>query len=126
MSRLTKEKYLRIRNATVNIIKHLSAEDCNIQNDSDSSPLKWQLGHTTWFYEDFVLCKYLKGYNYYNKNWLQLFNSYYENKGDKLKKIYRNYYIKYVFMYSCIICIKKNIRRGNNVKAHSSYRPKIK
>lgn len=83
------EKFIKRRNATINLIKHLSEEDCLVQYDKDSSPIKWQLGHTTWFFEDFILCKYFKDYKYFNQNYLQLFNSYYENKGKKIKKIHR-------------------------------------
>lgn len=43
------EKYLRIRNHSVEICKPLEIEDFVVQPIVDVSPPKWHLGHTTWF-----------------------------------------------------------------------------
>ncbi|MBB3701507.1 ergothioneine biosynthesis protein EgtB [Flammeovirga yaeyamensis] len=49
--------------------------------------MKWQLGHTTWFFETFLLTKYLDGYECFDQQFSYLFNSYYNNVG---KRIARN------------------------------------
>lgn len=83
-------KYIDVRKASIKLIKYLSVEDCMIQCNPDSSPIKWQLGHTTWFFESFVLLKYYKNYKPFNLALHQIFNSYYESKGKKIHKLKRN------------------------------------
>jgi ergothioneine biosynthesis protein EgtB len=58
-------------------------EDYVIQSMPDVSPAKWHLGHTTWFFETFLLQKYLPGYKTYNQIYGYLFNSYYETIGER-------------------------------------------
>ncbi len=48
----------------------------------DVSPTKWHLAHTTWFFETFVLKKWLPGYQSENPDYAFLFNSYYNAAGD--------------------------------------------
>jgi hypothetical protein len=44
---------------------------------SRSSPVKWHQGHTTWFFETFVLRPFLPGYKPFREEFHRLFNSYY-------------------------------------------------
>src|SRR5690606_19824233 len=44
------------------------------------SPAKWHLGHTTWFFERFVLGRD-SGYRPIEPDWHFIFNSYYETVG---------------------------------------------
>jgi ergothioneine biosynthesis protein EgtB len=48
----------------------------------DVSPTKWHLAHTTWFFETFVLKKWLPGYQSEIPEYPYLFNSYYNAAGD--------------------------------------------
>lgn len=48
----------------------------------DVSPTKWHLAHTTWFFETFILKKWIPGYQSENPDYAYLFNSYYNAAGD--------------------------------------------
>src|SRR5213075_1000117 len=47
----------------------------------DVSPAKWHLAHTTWFFETFILKKWLPGYRDAVPEYAYLFNSYYNAAG---------------------------------------------
>ncbi len=48
----------------------------------DVSPTKWHLAHTTWFFETFILKKFIAGYQSTIPEYAYLFNSYYNAAGD--------------------------------------------
>jgi ergothioneine biosynthesis protein EgtB len=48
----------------------------------DVSPTKWHLAHTTWFFETFILKKFLARYRAEIPQYAYLFNSYYNAAGD--------------------------------------------
>ena len=48
----------------------------------DVSPIKWHLAHTTWFFETFILKKFVPGYRAEIPEYAYLFNSYYNAAGD--------------------------------------------
>ena len=50
---------------------------------ADVSPTKWHRGHTTWFFEAFLLNPYLVGYRRFHVAFDYLFNSYYEEVGQR-------------------------------------------
>jgi ergothioneine biosynthesis protein EgtB len=77
------EHYLAVRDLTLALAAPLSAEDCAIQSMPDASPVKWHLGHTTWFFETFVLRPHLSGYREFDVAYRVLFNSYYNAVGEK-------------------------------------------
>ncbi|MDI1252232.1 ergothioneine biosynthesis protein EgtB [Thermomonas sp.] len=58
----------------------LSPEDATVQSMDDTSPSKWHLAHTTWFFEQFVLGM-RDGYRVVHDDWDYLFNSYYNSVG---------------------------------------------
>ncbi len=66
------------------ICSHLETEDYVVQPVEYVSPPKWHLGHTTWFFEEFVLKKYAPGHQLYDFNTAYVFNSYYESVGEKV------------------------------------------
>jgi hypothetical protein len=72
-----------VRAATVLLAAPLSAEDCALQSMPDASPIKWHLAHTTWFFETFVLERFIRGYRHFDPTYRVLFNSYYNAVGDK-------------------------------------------
>ncbi|MBE7641021.1 ergothioneine biosynthesis protein EgtB [Salegentibacter sp. BLCTC] len=66
------------------ICSFLETEDYVVQPIENVSPPKWHLGHTTWFFEEFVLKPHLKNYQLFDKHSAYVFNSYYESVGDKV------------------------------------------
>ncbi|HVU56909.1 MAG TPA: ergothioneine biosynthesis protein EgtB [Puia sp.] len=78
------EQYRTIRQASETICRPLRTEDYVVQPIVDVSPPKWHLGHTTWFWETFVLMKYDLAYKVYNPDYNYVFNSYYETVGARV------------------------------------------
>ena len=72
-----------VRAATMQLAAPLSAEDCALQSMPDASPVKWHLAHTTWFFETFVLERFIRDYRHFDPRYRVLFNSYYNAVGDK-------------------------------------------
>jgi len=77
-------KFKTTRNATEEICKPLEIEDYSVQPIVDVSPPKWHLAHSTWFFEQFVLKAFKKGYTVFNDDFAYLFNSYYNNAGERV------------------------------------------
>lgn len=75
-----RQRFERVRQATLALVAPLSAEDLMVQSMPDASPGKWHLAHTTWFFEQFVLSR-RPGYVPRNAAWMVLFNSYYQSVG---------------------------------------------
>ncbi|WGQ10448.1 ergothioneine biosynthesis protein EgtB [Pedobacter gandavensis] len=78
------EKYLKIRKHSEQICEPLETEDYVVQPIVDVSPPKWHLGHTTWFFETFILQPFSSGYEVYNDAYNYVFNSYYETIGNRV------------------------------------------
>jgi ergothioneine biosynthesis protein EgtB len=76
-----RERYLEIRDTSLQITEPFSAEDQMLQSMPDCSPAKWHLAHTTWFFETFILSPYISGYKTFDSRYKQLFNSYYKQLG---------------------------------------------
>jgi ergothioneine biosynthesis protein EgtB len=72
-----------VRDRTVALTEPLSAEDCCVQSMADASPAKWHLGHTTWFFETFILERHEDRFKPYFDAFRILFNSYYNAIGEK-------------------------------------------
>ena len=75
------ERFVAARAQTLRLAQPLSAEDCALQSMPDTSPVKWHLAHTTWFFETFVLAPAITGYQPYHPEFRSLFNSYYIGVG---------------------------------------------
>ena len=75
------ERYSGIRALTELLAAPLSAEDQCIQSMPDASPVKWHLGHTTWFFETMLLIPHARSYDVHDRGYHYLFNSYYESLG---------------------------------------------
>jgi ergothioneine biosynthesis protein EgtB len=80
------KKYQRIRKQTEALCAPLQPEDQVVQPIVDVSPPKWHLGHTTWFFETFLLKEYLPGYQLFHPKFPFFFNSYYEGAGDRMQR----------------------------------------
>ena len=101
--------FLDTRKHTETICEPLEIEDYVVQPIVDVSPPKWHLGHTTWFFEEFILKPHVKDYQIFDLDFSFVFNSYYETVGKRVvrsdrgnmsrpsvKKVYeyRNYITK--------------------------------
>lgn len=75
-------KFDEQRVVTTDLIKTLTVDDMNIQTEEFVSPTKWHLAHTTWFFEKVILDKFSKNYIFYNKDYTNIFNSYYQSYGN--------------------------------------------
>lgn len=67
----------------------LEREDHAVQPMDFVSPPKWHLGHTTWFFEMFILNPYLPNYKPFNEKYQFVFNSYYESLGERVNRANR-------------------------------------
>ena len=79
-----KDTYQKIRKHTEDICAPLQTEDYVVQPVEDVSPPKWHLGHSTWFFETFLLKPHVKNYKEYNADYNFVFNSYYETVGARV------------------------------------------
>jgi ergothioneine biosynthesis protein EgtB len=79
-----RERYLKVRKHTEHICSPLQTEDYVVQPIADVSPPKWHIGHTTWFFETFILKLYFMGYQEFNPEYNFVFNSYYETVGARV------------------------------------------
>lgn len=77
------ESFRRVRHHSMALVAPLSAEDCQVQSMPDASPAKWHLGHTTWFFETFILAPHVRGYMPFDPAFRVIYNSYYNTVGDK-------------------------------------------
>ncbi|KAA1245025.1 ergothioneine biosynthesis protein EgtB [Aquimarina sp. RZ0] len=76
--------FLETRSHSEEICAPLEIEDYVIQPIVDVSPPKWHLGHATWFFEEFILVKYIKEYVRFHPDFAYVFNSYYESMGKRV------------------------------------------
>jgi ergothioneine biosynthesis protein EgtB len=75
-------RFHEIRRFTNSLCAGLEPEDYVVQSMPDVSPTKWHLAHTTWFFETFILKRFVSGYRPEIPEYAYLFNSYYNAAGD--------------------------------------------
>ena len=80
---VTLERFRAVRASTERLAERLSPEDCALQSMPDASPVKWHLGHTTWFFETMVLERAEAGFRPMRPEFRSLFNSYYVSVGPR-------------------------------------------
>lgn len=78
------QDYREVRERSLNICKPLKTEDYVVQPVVDVSPPKWHLGHTTWFFEAFILKPAVPHYKEFDPDYNYVFNSYYESAGARV------------------------------------------
>src|SRR5438552_14698569 len=83
------EFYERVRAYTQQLCEPLEIEDYIPQPVVDVSPPRWNIAHTTWFFEEMILKKYLTGYEVFDKDFGFLFNSYYNSIGERIARDHR-------------------------------------
>lgn len=76
-------RYRAVRERTEALAAPLSPEDQAAQSMPDASPAKWHRGHTTWFFETFLLKPFATGYKPFDPAFGYIFNSYYEALGPR-------------------------------------------
>ena len=84
MIEIITDKFIKTRKYSEELCEPLLTEDYSVQPIEFVSPPKWHLAHTTWFWEEFVLTKYKKGYKIFKEEFSFLFNSYYNNVGKRV------------------------------------------
>ena len=86
------ERYRQVRTTTERLAAPLAVEDMVIQTMPDVSPTKWHLGHTSWFFEQFLLVDGPTAdpaYEVFHDRFAYIFNSYYVTVGDRHCRIKR-------------------------------------
>ena len=83
------QAFRSIRQQSLDICSPLQPEDYVVQPALDASPPKWHLGHTTWFFENFILVDFLDDYECFDKSLNFIFNSYYESQGPRILRTNR-------------------------------------
>ena len=77
------------RRLSLELAGPLTPEDMVVQASEEASPTKWHLAHVTWFFETFILMKYLAGYRAFDDTFNYCFNSYYESQGQRQPRAHR-------------------------------------
>lgn len=80
------KKFNFVRQYSVDQCKPLITEDYIPQPVVYISPPKWHLAHTTWFFEAFILKNHYQGYHVFDDEFGFLFNSYYNNVGQRVMR----------------------------------------
>ncbi len=75
--------YSSVRQRTEAICAPLETEDYIPQPTVDVSPPKWNIAHTTWFFEEMILKPFAENYREFNPHFSFLFNSYYNSVGTR-------------------------------------------
>lgn len=83
-------RFEAVRSVTEALCSPLSYEDYIISATEDTSPPKWHLAHTSWFFENFILKRLIEGYKFFRDEYNFIFNSYYKFLGTYLEKSQRN------------------------------------
>jgi ergothioneine biosynthesis protein EgtB len=81
--------YTSVRRHTEELCKPLEIEDYIPQPVVDVSPPKWNIAHTTWFFEEMILKKFVPDYQVFDEQFGFLFNSYYNSIGDRTARDHR-------------------------------------
>lgn len=78
--------YERVRAYTMALCEPLETEDFIPQPTEDVSPPKWNIAHTTWFFEEMILKAFSDNYEVFDDSFSYLFNSYYNTVGERTER----------------------------------------
>src|SRR2546423_13463851 len=84
-----REFYSTVRAYTESLCEPLEIEDYIPQPTDDISPVRWNIAHTTWFFEEMILKKFVRDYKVFDENFAFLFNSYYNSVGERTARDHR-------------------------------------
>jgi ergothioneine biosynthesis protein EgtB len=97
------ERFLHVRQFSEKLCETLEPEDYVIQTMPETSPTKWHLAHTSWFFETFILKPFFPDYRSQHPEYVFLFNSYYNAVGPFYSRPHRGLLsrptVKEVFRY---------------------------
>jgi len=97
------QRFRDVRSYTDSLCEPLEIEDYIPQPTIDVSPPKWNIAHTTWFFEEMILKHYVRGYKVFDEKFGFLFNSYYNSIGERTSRDHRGDLsrptVKHVFAY---------------------------
>src|SRR5205814_3722200 len=85
------ENYREIRSYTERLCDPLEIEDYIPQPVVDVSPPRWNIAHTTWFFEEMILKRFVPDYKVFDDNFGFLFNSYYNSIGTRTARDQRGH-----------------------------------
>jgi len=95
--------YNEVRGYTEKLCEPLQIEDYIPQPVVDVSPPRWNIAHTTWFFEEMILKRHVPEYKVFDENFGFLFNSYYNSIGNRTARDHRGDLsrptVKHVFEY---------------------------
>lgn len=80
------DQFKTTRSYTEQLCHPLEKEDYVVQVTTFTSPTKWHLAHTTWFFEEFILKRFAQGYKLFDDDFNFIFNSYYNNSGQRINR----------------------------------------
>ncbi|MDO8861696.1 ergothioneine biosynthesis protein EgtB [Haliea sp. E1-2-M8] len=80
------DQYTAVRQASEQFCAPLAIEDYGLQAAAETSPPKWHLAHTSWFFETFLLGVFLPDYQSPWPDYAYLFNSYYNGIGEQFPR----------------------------------------
>ncbi|MDB6057560.1 MAG: hypothetical protein JWO95_1404 [Verrucomicrobiales bacterium] len=96
-------RFRDVRCFSEKICEPLEPEDYVIQTMPEASPTKWHMAHTSWFFETFVLKRFVPDYDSRHPQYNFLFNSYYNAVGPFFSRPHRGLLsrptVKEVFQY---------------------------
>jgi ergothioneine biosynthesis protein EgtB len=78
--------FKEVRFHTEKLCAPLETEDYIPQPTVDVSPPKWNIAHTTWFFEEMILKRFAENYEVFDPNFGFLFNSYYNTVGERTRR----------------------------------------
>src|SRR5436190_7906663 len=104
--------YNKVRSHTEELCQPLETEDYIPQPVVDVSPPRWNIAHTTWFFEEMILKRFVPDYKVFDDNFGFLFNSYYNSIGTRTARDQRGHLsrptVKRVFEYRKYVDEKMN------------------
>jgi len=80
------QQFARVRAQTAALCAPLATEDHVVQPHLDASPPRWHLGHTSWFFETFILQRFERDFAPHHADFGFLFNSYYNSIGARVDR----------------------------------------
>jgi ergothioneine biosynthesis protein EgtB len=126
------EQFNTTRQYTETLCTPLHTEDYIPQAADFTSPPKWHLAHTTWFFEEMLLSTYLEEYTVFDTDFGFLFNSYYQGIGERALRAerglmtrptvetvyaYRHYVNTYIAQLLCVAIKSMNKETQSHIHA---------